>query len=73
MVKNIKRYLKVLIRNYYWTYLEVPYIFLQDLAKDSAALIPRDFVPVTYLLPADYSLFVEEFRYAYAFEFYIFK
>jgi len=46
MVKNIKRYLK-------------------DLARDGAsyqALVNADFVPVTYLLPADYTLFVEEFR-----------
>ncbi|KAJ1442916.1 tubulin tyrosine ligase-like family, member 1, partial [Ochromonadaceae sp. CCMP2298] len=46
MVKNIKRYLK-------------------DLARDPlslTSLINADFVPVTYLLPADYTLFVEEFR-----------
>jgi tubulin polyglutamylase TTLL1 len=33
------------------------------LAKDaSSTLVSTDFVPVTYLLPADYTLFVEEFR-----------
>lgn len=26
------------------------------------SLLPSDFVPVTYMLPADYNLFVEEFR-----------
>jgi len=47
MVKNVKRYLK-------------------EVARDAAMLgkqpPPKDFVPVTYLLPADYSIFVEEFR-----------
>lgn len=47
MVKNVKRYLK-------------------EVARDAAVLgkqpPPKDFVPVTYLLPADYSIFVEEFR-----------
>lgn len=33
----------------------------QDLQRDGQPL-PQDFVPVTYLLPADYTLFVEEFR-----------
>ena len=41
MVKNIKRYMK-------------------ELVKEGKAV--QSFVPVTYLLPADYSLFVEEFR-----------
>jgi tubulin polyglutamylase TTLL1 len=37
--------------------------YSQDLAKDaSSSLVNADFVPVTYLLPADYTLFVEEFR-----------
>lgn len=47
MVKNIKRYLK-------------------EVARDPSILgtcpPPQDFVPVTYLLPADYTIFVEEFR-----------
>lgn len=38
--------------------------YFKDITKDatSAAAIPPEFVPVTYLLPADYTLFVEEFR-----------
>jgi tubulin polyglutamylase TTLL1 len=32
------------------------------MSKDGNTSIPSDFVPVTYLLPADYTLFVEEFR-----------
>lgn len=36
--------------------------YLKDLARDPNAIIPPDFVPVTYMLPADYTLFVEEFR-----------
>lgn len=36
--------------------------YLKDLSKETNAVVPRDFVPVTYLLPADYNLFVEEFR-----------
>ncbi|XP_077982372.1 polyglutamylase complex subunit TTLL1-like [Glandiceps talaboti] len=52
MVKNIKRYRK-------------------DLEKEGSALAEKDengkyihldFLPVTFLLPADYNLFVEEFR-----------
>jgi tubulin polyglutamylase TTLL1 len=52
MVKNIKRYRK-------------------DLEKDGSPLAERDmsgkyihldFIPVTYMLPADYNIFVEEFR-----------
>jgi hypothetical protein len=43
-----------------------PLIRIQEVAKDPSLLgkspPPQDFVPVTYLLPADYSLFVEEFR-----------
>ena len=31
------------------------------MARDTSAII-QDFVPITYLLPADYTLFVEEFR-----------
>ena len=34
----------------------------QDIAKDPTTARPPEFVPVTYLLPADYNLFVEEFR-----------
>ena len=34
--------------------------FIKDQSKVDAASM--DFVPVTYLLPADYTLFVEEFR-----------
>lgn len=30
--------------------------------KDPNVTCPAEFVPVTYLLPADYTLFVEEFR-----------
>lgn len=41
----------------------MPSYVAQDLGKDAAnTLICTDFVPVTYLLPADYTLFVEEFR-----------
>jgi tubulin polyglutamylase TTLL1 len=36
--------------------------YLKDLSRDPTAQVPADFVPVTYLLPADYTLFVEEFR-----------
>lgn len=36
--------------------------YLKDLSRDPTAQVPPDFVPVTYLLPADYTLFVEEFR-----------
>lgn len=32
------------------------------MAKDGLNTASADFVPVTYLLPADYTLFVEEFR-----------
>lgn len=38
-------------------------VMAKDQAKDSAnSQTNADFVPVTYLLPADYTLFVEEFR-----------
>ena len=36
--------------------------YLRDASRDANADLPPDFVPVTYMLPADYSLFVEEFR-----------
>ena len=36
--------------------------YLRDASRDTSADLPPDFVPVTYMLPADYSLFVEEFR-----------
>ncbi|EGB03869.1 hypothetical protein AURANDRAFT_33385 [Aureococcus anophagefferens] len=36
--------------------------YLRDASRDATADLPPDFVPVTYMLPADYSLFVEEFR-----------
>ena len=50
MVKNIKRYLKDAAR-------------MTTTSTSSNNLPPPpDFVPVTYLLPADYTLFVEEFR-----------
>lgn len=57
MVKNIKRYRKEMEKEY----------ALLDLAGESGAsdsdpLDELDFVPATYTLPADYSLFVEEFR-----------
>jgi tubulin polyglutamylase TTLL1 len=35
--------------------------YMKDTAKDASAQV-ADFVPVTYFLPADYTLFVEEFR-----------
>jgi tubulin polyglutamylase TTLL1 len=35
--------------------------YLKDISKDPTVPIP-EFVPVTYMLPADYTLFVEEFR-----------
>jgi tubulin polyglutamylase TTLL1 len=52
MVKNIKRYRK-------------------DLAKDANPISERDengvfkhldFIPVTYMMPADYNLFAEDFK-----------
>lgn len=57
MVKNVKRYRKEMEKEY----------ALLDLAGESGAsdadpLDELDFVPATYTLPADYSLFVEEFR-----------
>ncbi len=65
MVKNIKRYLKV--GSFSLKYEQGCIhsnirVFVQDLARDPSAFIPQEFVPVTYLLPADYTLFVEEFR-----------
>jgi len=36
--------------------------YIKDMARDPSLPQPPDFVPVTYLLPADYTLFVEEFR-----------
>ena len=36
--------------------------YWKDIAKDGNSTLSLDFVPVTYLLPADYTLFVEEFR-----------
>ena len=36
--------------------------YMKDMARDSSLPQPPEFVPVTYLLPADYTLFVEEFR-----------
>ncbi|CAN0152564.1 unnamed protein product, partial [Scytosiphon promiscuus] len=36
--------------------------YLKEHAKDDKSPPIRDFVPVSYMLPADYSLFVEEFR-----------
>jgi len=37
--------------------------YFKDLMREqSPGSLPADFVPVTYLLPADYTLFVEEFR-----------
>lgn len=36
--------------------------YMKDMARDSSLPPIPDFVPVTYLLPADYTLFVEEFR-----------
>ncbi|CAM9761832.1 unnamed protein product [Ectocarpus fasciculatus] len=36
--------------------------YLKEQAKDDRNPPIRDFVPVSYMLPADYSLFVEEFR-----------
>ena len=51
MAKNVKRYLKDMTRD--------PN---HNAGAGSSLPPPTDFVPVTYLLPADYSLFVEEFR-----------
>jgi tubulin polyglutamylase TTLL1 len=47
MVKNIKRYIKEITR---------------DPSLLGTCPPPQEFVPVTYLLPADYTIFVEEFR-----------
>uniref|UniRef100_A0A2K5MQ29 TTL family tubulin polyglutamylase complex subunit L1 n=1 Tax=Cercocebus atys TaxID=9531 RepID=A0A2K5MQ29_CERAT len=46
MVKNIKRYRKELEKE----------------GDENGKYLYLDFVPVTYMLPADYNLFVEEFR-----------
>jgi len=67
MVKNIKRYIKVKSINLINANLHVVFTICvpcsrQELAKDGANTSSADFVPVTYLLPADYTLFVEEFR-----------
>lgn len=48
MVKNIKRYIKDLQRD--------------NNSQQFQGLVASDIVPVTYLLPADYNLFVEEFK-----------
>jgi tubulin polyglutamylase TTLL1 len=47
MVKNMKRYFKEVNR---------------DPSLLGTCPPPQEFVPVTYLLPADYTIFVEEFR-----------
>ncbi|XP_065780206.1 polyglutamylase complex subunit TTLL1 isoform X2 [Muntiacus reevesi] len=52
MVKNIKRYRKELEK-------EGSPLAEKD---ESGKYLYLDFVPVTYMLPADYNLFVEEFR-----------
>ncbi len=36
--------------------------YMKELSRDPNSVTPTEFVPVTYLLPADYTLFVEEFR-----------
>lgn len=36
--------------------------YIKDMAREPSISQSLDFVPVTYLLPADYTLFVEEFR-----------
>ncbi|CAG5113488.1 Oidioi.mRNA.OKI2018_I69.chr2.g7592.t1.cds [Oikopleura dioica] len=52
MVKNIKRYRKELERNDHWL-----------AEKDSDGnYVHLDIVPSTYLLPADYNLFAEDFK-----------
>jgi tubulin polyglutamylase TTLL1 len=52
MVKNVKRYQREAIKE------------AQLLGGPMASSIPAylDIVPVTYLLPADYNIFVEEFK-----------
>ena len=35
--------------------------YMREVAKDPSSQVP-EFVPSTYMLPADYTLFVEEFR-----------
>lgn len=52
MVKNIKRFRKDMEK-------ESNPIAEKD---DNGALVYMDIVPLTYLLPADYTLFVEEFK-----------
>ncbi|KAG7254806.1 hypothetical protein CRUP_017268 [Coryphaenoides rupestris] len=52
MIKNIKRYRKELEK-------ESSPLAEKD---DNGKYIHLDFVPVTFMLPADYNLFVEEFR-----------
>ncbi len=67
MVKNIKRYINVKSlslnnENHHVVFTICVPCSWQELAKDGANTSSADFVPVTYLLPADYTLFVEEFR-----------
>lgn len=56
MVKNIKRYRKEVEKE--MALLEIS----GESAGSTDSLDELDFVPATYTLPADYSLFVEEFR-----------
>jgi tubulin polyglutamylase TTLL1 len=57
MVKNIKRYMKEVSR------ADSSAAASGGTASNLAGMPPlQEFVPVTYLLPADYTLFVEEFR-----------
>ena len=76
MVKNIKRYLKDLNKalllnissNNHWhdndniDHLNHQIDDANAMNDNSNDLNLREFVPITYLLPADYNLFVEEFR-----------
>ncbi|XP_037872971.1 polyglutamylase complex subunit TTLL1 [Bombyx mori] len=60
LVKNIKRYRKELERE------GNPLAEKTDLVLPSGQVVSRylhlDFIPVTYVLPADYNMFVEEYR-----------
>jgi len=60
MVKNIRRYRKDCDKESHIQYYNAT---ANGSALPTAPLAPlHDFVPTTYLLPTDYSLFVEEFR-----------
>ena len=72
MVKNIKRYRKELdkegnplaekVQKLLYSTKSINLLKLFSFQDESGRYIHLDFIPVTFLLPADYNLFVEEFR-----------